>query len=150
MKKFLILFVLVLLLAGGGFAAYVFLVPGGDEILASEPEPPPPPPEPMLVPIDPMTIPVIRQGTVRKYVLLKLTLQLTDQDSKERAMVAMPRIKDETFRNMHAYFAGVPVDAPVSLAAIKRRIRTVAEQSLGKDSIVDVLVEGVYEKRSGG
>ena len=149
MKKILILLIVVILLSGGGFGAYYWFVLKDQQEVAAEPEPPPPPPPPQLVPIEPMTIPVIRQGSVRKYVLLKLTLQLVDQDFKDKAIVAMPRIKDQAFRDLHAFFAAVPVDNPISITAIKRRMRKVAAKNIGSEGVIDVLVEGIYEKRGG-
>ncbi len=150
MKKILLIVIPVLLLFGsaGGAAYYWFFLKDADPEMA-EPEPPPPPPDPELVPMDSLTIPVIRQGTIKKYILLKITLQLADQDGKDLALKVMPRIKDETYRALHAYFAAAPLDEPISIVAMKRRLRKVAEKNLGSENLVDVLIEGIYEKRGG-
>lgn len=150
MKKLLLIVVPVLLLlgSGGGAAYYWFFILNAEEEVA-EPEPPPPPPDPELVPMDSLTIPVIRQGIVQKYVLLKVTLQLSDQDGKDMTLQVMPRIKDETYRELHSYFAAAPLDAPISIVAIKKRLRKVAVRNIGSSHLVDVLIEGIYEKRGG-
>ena len=150
MKKLLLIVLPVLLLLGsaGGGAYYWFVLRVAAEEPA-EPEPPPPPPDPELVQLDSITIPVIRQGAVQKYVLLKVTLQLADQDGKELALQVMPRIKDETYRALHAYFAAAPLDRPISIVALKNRLKKVAVRNIGSGPLVDVLIEGIYEKRGG-
>lgn len=148
MKKLFLIIIPVLLLFGsaGGAAYYWFVLKDATEEIA-EPEPPPPPPDPELVPLDSLTIPVIRQGAVQKYILLKITLQVMDQDGKELAIQVMPRINEETFLSLHDYFAAAPLDQPISIVAIKRRLRKIAEKNIGSQNLVDVLIEGIYEKR---
>ena len=148
MKKLLLIVIPVLLLFGsaGGAAYYWFVLKDASEEMA-EPEPPPPPPDPELVQLDSLTIPVIRQGAVQKYILLKITLQLKDQDWKELALLVMPRIKEQTYLSLHDYFSAAPLDQPISIVAIKRRLRRVVEKSIGSENLVDVLIEGIYEKR---
>lgn len=148
MKKLLLIIIPVLLLFGtaGGAAYYWFVLKDAAEGPA-EPEPPPPPPDPELVQLDSLTIPVIRQGAVRKYILLKITLQVVDQDGKELATLVMPRIKEETYLSLHEYFSAAPLDQPISIVAIKRRLRKIVEKNIGASNLVDVLIEGIYEKR---
>ncbi|WP_425405127.1 hypothetical protein [Hwanghaeella sp.] len=148
MKKLLLIIIPVLLLFGtaGGAAYYWFVLKDATEEPA-EPEPPPPPPDPELVQLESLTIPVIRQGTVKKYILLKITLQVMDQDGKELANQVMPRIKEETYLSLHDYFSAAPLDQPISIVAIKRRLRKIAEKNIGSENLVDVLIEGIYEKR---
>lgn len=147
-KLILIVLPLLLLLAGGGGAAYYFLILKPAEENA-EPEPPPPPPDPVLVEIDAMTIPVIRQGSVRKYVLVKITLQVADQDARQLTRTVMPRLKDEMYSAMHKYFASLPLDAPISTNTIKKYINKIALRNLGPERFKRVLIEGVYEKQGG-
>lgn len=149
MKKLLLIVLplLILLGAGGGAAYYMFFMK--EETVEAEPEPPPPPPDPELVALEPITVPVIRQGSVRKFVLLKITLQLKDQEGKEMAIVAMPRIRDESIRALHSYFASVPLDAPLSIPSIRKRLRRVVTASIGSAPLIKVLIEGIFEKRAG-
>ncbi|MDJ0683330.1 MAG: hypothetical protein QNJ84_01370 [Alphaproteobacteria bacterium] len=149
MKKLLLILIPVLLLLGGGGAVVYFLYLKDELAANSEPEPPPPPPPPLLVPLESITIPVIRQGSIKKFVLLKITLQVKHQEGKELAIVAMPRIRDHSIRALHSFFASVPVDAPISIVSLKNRLRKVAAESIGTEPLVDVLIEGIYEKRGG-
>ena len=149
MKKLLLFGIPLLLLLGvGGAGAYYFLYlePGAE---TAEPEPPPPPADPILLAMDPMTIPVIRQGAVRKYVLVKLTLQVSDADARTLAAAVMPRIKDEAYTALHRYFASIPLDAPISTRAIKNRVSKIVLRNIGSEAFQRVLIEGVYEKQGG-
>lgn len=148
MKKIVLIVIPLLLLLGGGGAAYFFLVLKPAEETA-EPEPPPPPTNPVLVEIDAMTIPVIRQGSVRKYVLVKVTLQVVDRDARQLALTVMPRVKDQMYSALHKYFASIPLDAPISTQTIKRYIAKIARKNLGAENFNRVLIEGVYEKQGG-
>ncbi len=148
MKKLLLIIIPILLLLGSaGGAAYYWFVLKDATGEAEVAEPPPPPPDPELVQLDSLTIPVIRNGSVQKYILLKITLQLMDQDGKELALRVMPRIKEETYISLHDYFSAAPLDQPISIVAIKRRLRKIAEKNIGSENLVDVLIEGIYEKR---
>lgn len=144
----LIVLPLLLLLGGGGGAAYYFLMMKPAEETA-EPEPPPPPVDPVLVEIDAMTIPVIRQGSVRKYVMVKVTFQVADQDARQLTLTVMPRIKDQMYSALHRYFASIPLDAPISTQTIKKFISKIAVKNLGAENFNRVLIEGVYEKQGG-
>ena len=147
-KLILIVLPLLLLLAGGGGAAYYFLILAPAQENA-EPEPPPPPPDPVLVELDGMTIPVIRQGSVRKYILVEVTLQVKDQEARQLARSVMPRLKDQMYSAMHKYFASLPLDAPISTNTIKKYIHKIAEKNLGPENFNRVLIEGVFEKKGG-
>lgn len=147
-KLILIVLPLLLLLGGGGAGAYYFLVLKPAEQNA-EPEPPPPPPDPVLVEIDAMTIPVIRQGSVRKYILVKVTLQVLDQDARQLTRTVMPRLKDQMYSAMHKYFASLPLDAPISTNTLKKYISKIARKNIGEENFNRVLIEGVYEKQGG-
>lgn len=144
MKRLVLIVVpLILLLGGGGLAAYlIFLAPNGEQAAEA-----PPPPEPELVSIDALTIPVIRHGAVQKYVLVKITLQMTDRQSKALAFEVMPRLKDAIYRELHAYLASLPLDAPLSTRVMKQRVGKVSEDTLGRNAVHQVLIEGIYEKR---
>jgi len=149
MKKLILIGLpLLLLLGGGGGGAYYYFVMKPAEENA-EPEPPPPPADPVLVEIDNMTIPVIRQGTVRKYILVKVTLQVADQDARQLALTVMPRLKDQMYSALHKYFASLPLDSTISTQTIKKYIGNIALKNLGTENFQRVLIEGVYEKQGG-
>ena len=147
MKKIIILLVILLLVAGGGGAAYYFLVLAKEsegEVIEEEPLPPPPEFEEM----DSLAVPVIRGGRVMKFVLLKTSLELVDADARDRIERYRPRLKEAYLLEMHDYFSSVPDDQPINVRAVTKRLMKATRRVLGKGVVRDILIQGVYEKKS--
>ncbi len=147
MKKLIIIALGVLLLLGGGGGAYWwFMLRGAAEDPAAQAEEAPPAPEPVYIDLAPLTVPVIRGGAVKRYVLLKVTLEVADEAAKATVEERMPLIMDRCLRALHKYFASVPVDAPLNVRAVKKRLRAAAGDVLAPDTIKAVLIQGAFEK----
>lgn len=145
MKKILILLVVLLLIGGG--AAYYFFVMQAPE--TEEVEEAPPPAEAMeTATLDALSIPVIRQGAVVKYVMVKIVLELHPDMSEEKIKLAEPRIRDSCLRELHAYFASVPTDSPINIRSVKKRLLRAVRNVVGKNAVSDVFIQGVYEKKN--
>ena len=145
MKKLILIVVLLLLLAGGGGGAYWwFFMRGGDP--AAEEAPPPPEPA-VFVEMEPLTIPVIRGGAVAKYVLLKLSLEVEDAGAQQEVEERMPRLKDAFLRDLHAYFASIPLDSPLNVRTVKKRLQRVCDRTVGPGVVQEVLLQGAFEKK---
>ena len=147
MKKIIIILVVLLLLGGGGGAAYYFLLmppPEGEEVVEEAPL------QNALetATLQALSIPVIRQGRVAKYVMIKISLELTPKMSEERILLAEPRIRDSCLRELHAYFAGIPIDAPINIRTVKKRLLRAVHSVVGKSAVSDVFIQGIYEKTS--
>lgn len=147
MKKLLIFGLLGLLLLGGGGGAYWWFMmrDAGEE--AAEAEPPPQDP-PVFLELDSLTIPVIRSGSIARYVLLKITLEVEDQGARDEVVDRMPRLKDAFLRDLHDYFASIPLDSPVNVRTVKQRLQRVADRQAGPGVVKDVLIQGAFEKKS--
>lgn len=143
MKKFVVILVVLLLLAGAGGGAYWWLFMRGGEPAAEQAEPEA---EPLYVELDPLTVPVIRGGAVAKYILLEVTLEVADPAAQELIDARMPRLKDAFLRDLHAFFAARPLDAALNVRTVKKRLMGVSARVLGEGRVVDVLIEGAFEK----
>ena len=148
MKKLIVLLLVLILLlgAGGGGAYWWFFLRAADEM--AEPEAPPPPDPPVFVQLEALTVPVIRGGAVAKYVLLKIALEVEDEGAKAEIEERMPRLMDAFLRDLHAYFAGVPLDSPLNARTVKRRLQRVADGVTGPGVVEGVLIQGAYEKKN--
>ncbi|MEQ8449983.1 MAG: hypothetical protein RIB97_09895 [Nitratireductor sp.] len=145
MKKLILIVLILLLLAGGGGGAYWwFFMRGADG--AAAPEPPPPEPA-VFVEMEALTIPVIRGGAVAKYVLLKVSLEVEDEGAREAVVERMPRLKDAFLRDLHAYFASIPLDSPLNVRTVKTRLKRVADGIVGRGVVREVLIQGAFEKK---
>lgn len=144
MKKLILIVLVLLLLAGGGGGAYWwFFMRAADETADA----PPPPPEPaVFVEMDALTIPVIRGGAVAKYVLLKLSLQVEDEGARQEVIDRMPRLQDAFLRDLHGYFASIPLDSPLNVRTVKRRLKRVCDRFVGAGVVQEVLIQGAFEK----
>lgn len=146
MKKLVILLVVLLILLGaiGGGAYYYFFSLAEEEEVEEEVVQP----LPEFEEIDSLSIPVIRNGKVMKFVLLKVAVELTDGDYRTRVQSYMPRLKDAYLRELHGYFATVPVDDPINVRAVTKRLMRASARVLGPGVVKDILVQGVYERKS--
>ena len=139
------------MLALGGAAGWFFLLRGGDqaheETAASEV--PAEIDQLRFIKIDAFSIPVIRYGKVSKYVLLQVTLEVVNPAARDRAQRLMPRLKDAFFVDMHGYFADRPAaKTGINSRTIIKRMKRVANRTLGPGVIKDVLLEGAVESNS--
>ncbi len=144
MKKVIIIFIVLLLLGGGGAGGYYYMFMMEP---AEAPPPPPPPPPVFLSGLGGLTVPVIRNGQVVKFILLNVTIELEDQMYTDLATSYIPKIQDQFLRSTHAYFAGTPIEQPINVRAITKRLKRIAIKTLGTKVVKDVFVEGVFERK---
>ena len=146
MKKLIVIALVALLLLGGGGGAYWwFMLRGAAEDVAEEAEEAPPP-APVYVDLAPLTVPVIRGGAVKRYVLLKVTLEVADEAAKATVEERMPLVMDRCLRALHKHFASIPVDAPLNVRTVKKRLRAAAGEVVAPALIEAVLIQGAFEK----
>ena len=149
MKRLIVAGLAVLLIAGGGAAAWFFFLKAapGDNVrdvhdTAGKPE---------FLDIDSLSVPVIRDGRVQKYVLLRLTLEMKDAKAKNIAKDAMPLVKDTFLNDLHGYFADQPpsengVDG-IDVRVVKARLMRVSDRLFGPGMVVNVLIQGAFERQ---
>jgi flagellar FliL protein len=137
-KKLLIFGALgVLLLAGGGGAAYFFLFAGKKE---AEPAAAQPAAPPVFVQLDPLSVPLPREGKPPLYHFVTLTLQTTELD-KPKLVEMMPRLRDAFLRDLNANSVGRnDGSGELDLDLLKRRILKLTEQVMGGPIATDVLI----------
>lgn len=142
--KLAIIIVVVLVLLGGGGAATWFLV------LKEDPNAEPPPPEPEAVSfleLDALNVPVLKNGGIERYILLRVTLDMRDDDAKELAKNYMPKLRDRYISDLYGYFENLPAGAKgINIDTIKRRMLRTSDALLGKGAVKKILVQGVFER----
>lgn len=132
----------ILLLLGGGAYWWFFMRDAGPE-MAEEPPPP------IIVQLDPINISVIRGGAVAKYVLLRIALQVTSELARDFVLQRMPKLKNVIIRNLHEYFAEIPLNSPVNSRVIRNRLRATTAEVVGAKAIEDVIIQGAFERKPG-
>ena len=149
MKRLVIILVLVLLLAGGGAGAWWFMNREPEEA-GAEPEVEPAPSS-QFVKIDPITLPMIRQNQVTRFVTFVITLEMPVADGALQVSLVKRQLMDALFTELHSLLAMKLVhkqglDSPL----VKQRIMTVSQRVLGKDKVTAVLIQGVSQQRPKG
>ena len=147
MKKLIFIgLLLVLLIAGGGAAAWYFLFQEelgetAEAMLAPLTEE-----EPELMEIPALSIPVIRDGALQKYVLINVSLELDGPESRVFVYSRMDKLEDAFFRDLHGYFGSVADTSKVNLRLLTARLYREAVRVLGDETVEKVHIIGAYER----
>jgi len=143
MKKVIIIFIILLLLGGGGGGGYYYMFvmdPGPVEV-------PPPPPPVFMSGLTGLTVPVIRNGQVVKFILINVTIELESEEYRDLATSYIPKLQDQFLRSTHAYFAGTPIEQSINVRAITKRLTKIAKETLGTKVVKEIFIEGVFERK---
>jgi flagellar FliL protein len=150
MKKIIIIIVALVLIVGCGGAVWFFMqgadVPFGDETekedKAASLD------ESEFVDIENLSVPVIREGRVDKYITISLSLEMRSVDARERAEEAMPRLKDAIFRDLYSYFSMQKSDQQgLNVNQVKARLLWATERAIGEGLVKQIIIQGAYERR---
>jgi flagellar protein FliL len=143
--KLAIIIVVVLVLLGGGGAATWFLV-----LKEDTGEAPPPEPEPItatFLELDALNVPVIQNGKIQRYILLRVTLDMRDAEVRTLALSYMPKLRDKYINDLYGYFENLPPsEKGVNINVIKGRMLRVSNSVLGAGAVQKILIQGVFER----
>lgn len=160
MKKVIIIVVVILLLAGGGAAAFFFLqqeetetatgeageageVPAGAQLEAKKTE------DPNYLDMENLAIPIIRNRRIEKHVILKVSLEMMDEDTMEDAKPYMPRLKDAFIKDLYDYYSYQSPGAKINTEAIKGRLKDAGDKVVGSGKIRKVLIQAAFQRSAG-
>lgn len=148
MKRLAFLFVF-LALVGGGAAAWWFLLrePSPEEATAEADQYAGVPTSPFIE-LEPMIVPVIRDGRVAQHVTLMLTVDLTEPLPLDQLKRKVPPVRDALFSELHAAYALRYVqDRGFESEFMLERLRRAAEQALGDGTVHEILIRN-FQQRS--
>jgi hypothetical protein len=148
MKKLAVLLVLFLFLGGAGGAGWWFFLreqPEADSAEAVEEE--------SLVSmarfieVDPIVLPVIREGQVTLHVTTTITVELFQPVEKEQVREFSRRLRDTMLSELHGIYAIRYVqERGYDLPIVKQRLGQAAERVLGEGSVKGVIVKDVNKR----
>lgn len=143
MAKKLFLVGLVLLLLGGAAAAYWILLPQEEASVAAAK--PPTPGE--FVILEPITMPVLRAGTVRKVVTFGITLELDPDHGRADLVRSMPRLRDALIMELQTLLSiDWPNGAVIDADYARRRMVERCHRLLGAEIIANLLFRDIFER----
>ena len=141
MKRLVIILVLDFLLAGGGAGWWFFL---RDDDSAAEEAGVEPEPGMNYVEVDPLNMPVIREGRVVRHMIVLLVLEVPEGDANRIVFRAMRRLKDAYIYELHTLFSRRFVWENDRLVDyVKRRVMAASEKVVGPDVVHSVLIRGI-------
>ncbi len=164
MKKIILIVVALLLLGGGGFAAFSFL--GGKPAEASvdpkqatkeksEAETSEAKKEAdakvTFVKIDPLTLPIVNKKGVVQIVNISITLEVADPEKAKEIEKFIPRLKDAYIQDMYGSLGSatsLTASGVVEVEIVKKRLNSVTQKVLGNDSVRDVLLQAVQQRKA--
>ena len=148
MKRIVIIIIAIFVIAGAGGAIWYFFMQADAPIEDQTGENKSSFEESEFVDIENLSIPVIREGRVDRYILISVSLEMRDQDSKALGDEAFPRLKDAVFSQLYSYFSVQQSgQSGINVAQVKARLLWAAERAIGKGHVRQVIIQGAYERK---
>ena len=148
MNRIVIIIIAILVIAGAGGAIWYFFMQADAPIEDQTGENKSSLEESEFVDIENLSIPVIREGRVDRYILISVSLEMRDQDSKALGDEAFPRLKDAVFSQLYSYFSVQQSgQSGINVAQVKERLLWAAERAIGKGHVRQVIIQGAYERK---
>lgn len=151
MKRLAILVVLVLVVAGAGGAGWWFFLreqPSQDVAEAeAQPERDEGAPMERFVKLEPMILPVLREGRVILHLTVELTVELAKPRTVDELDALAPRLRDALISELHGIFAYRHIqDGGYDLPVVRQRLFLASERVLGADEVKSVLIQNIYQR----
>ncbi|HEX9837071.1 MAG TPA: hypothetical protein VGB90_09470 [Alphaproteobacteria bacterium] len=98
--------------------------------------------------LDPFTVPVMGPDSITRHLTFIVTLELTDDGLRDKVRQNLPRLRHAINASLFQLVTVRRDDGSLPpLATVKRRMLEVTKQVAGGDTVRDVLMESVYERR---
>ncbi len=158
MKLVVIIVVLLALLGGGGFAAVTFaptMVPIpvrnllGIEVSQAEIEEAAKPKSTTLIDIEPLTIPIFENGTVDRFLVMHVLLEVEPGEKQAYVNQQLPRLIDMFITYTHA-LASLDIAPGISdRQFLKERLLAKIDETIGKGYVINLLFSDLFERPLG-
>jgi flagellar protein FliL len=148
MKRVAIFFVLFLVLGGGGVAGWWFMLgraTGERDEAAQHQEQGP---QPIFVDLDPVTVPVIRDGQVIQHMTFVVVLQVGTEAERGLVTKSMRRLTDAYIKELHVLLARrfAWEDGDI-VPLVRKRLMAASERVMGPEAVEEVLVKGIQSRK---
>lgn len=102
----------------------------------------------IYVTLDPLIVPVIADGVVRRHITLQLQLEMKDLESDRRLHVHYPRVVDAFFGELYALLSMRYVrEKGIDVEFFRQRLQLRADSMLGKGAVKNIIVQGIEQRR---
>lgn len=158
MKILVIIMVLLALVGGGGFAAVTFvptMVPVpvrnllGVAVSEQEQAEADKPSHTTLIDVEPITIPLFENGTVDRFLVMHVLLEVESGEKQAYVNEQLPRLIDMFITYTHA-LASLDVAPGISdRQFLKERLLAKIDETIGKGYVVNLLFSDLFERPLG-
>lgn len=152
MTRLAILIVVLLVLAGAGGAGWWFLLRAapGEDAAAAEPDKGGHLGATERIDLEPIVLPLLRQGRVARHLTLVLVVELARPLPAEKVQRLTPRLRDSLISELHGIFAFRHVQEHGSeLPVVQSRMVLASERVLGPGAVRAVRVMATSERAPG-
>ncbi len=148
MKRVAIFLVLLLVLGGGGVAGWWFMLGRVPDQPGEEAQHQEPGAQPIFVDLDPVTVPVIRDGRVIQHMTFVVVLQVETEEERGLVTKSMRRLTDAYIKELHVLLARRFVwDDGDIVPLVRKRLMAASEQVMGPEAVKEVLVKGIQSRK---
>lgn len=126
------------------FTGMIAVSEGGE----SEPSVAPAPPvaEPVFYSLDPLLVPVIRDGELRRNIYIAFRLQVTS-GQEEKAEFHLSQLRDVYLRALYDIIPKqLETRTTLDLRKVKSRLKVITDRVVGPGVVEDVIVVSVFER----
>ncbi len=150
MKKLVILLVVFLLLGGGGGAAWWFLMreqPEGELAEISEEEATALLSVIRVLRLDPIVLPVVREGQVTLHITAVVVIELVEALEKEELRDISDPLRDAMLSELYGIYSVRYVqERGYDIPIVRQRLNLAAERVLGEGSVVSVRLQDITKR----
>jgi len=98
--------------------------------------------------LEPFVVPVMTRETVARHLTFVVTLELADDSMRDRIRKDLPRLRHALNTSLIQMVGIQRNDGTLPpVAAVKQRMLDVTRDVTGKDTVRDLLMESVYERK---
>lgn len=147
MKRAAIFLTLILVLAGGGVAGWWFMLREAPAETAEDAPRQEQGAGPMFVDVDPMTVPVIRDGRVVQHMSFVVVLQVESEEELRVVYKSMRRLTDAYIHELHVLLSRrfVWQDGDI-VPVVRKRLMVASARVVGQDVVQEILVKGIQSR----
>lgn len=158
MKAIVIIVALLALIGGGGFAAVTFaptMIPVpirnllGIEVSDAEQAEADKPSSTSLIDIEPLTIPMFENGTVDRFLVMHVLLEVESGEKQAYVNSQLPRLIDMFITYTHALAALGVAPGISDRQFLKERLLAKIDETIGKGYVLNLLFADLFERPLG-
>ncbi len=100
-----------------------------------------------ILDIEPINVPIIRNGSVERYIIFQISLTFDKQEQHERASQRLTALRDRFFSAIHQYTDTLTSQKSINKTTLQIRLTTQAQEILGEGNIKQALVTGAFQRQ---